>query len=87
MSDQLKLDESSQKELASFLEVQQAQARMNAQIHNFTTICWDKCVTGTPSTKFSRSEENCLSNCVERFLDTSIFLVNQVEQKRTDFGR
>lgn len=34
-----------------------------------------QCITGGISTSFRRGEEECLSNCVERFLDTSIFLV------------
>ncbi|KAJ7275311.1 hypothetical protein B0H12DRAFT_980249, partial [Mycena haematopus] len=80
--DNIKFDEATQKELSAFLEKQQAEARLHASIHNFTGICWDKrvvleltrCVTGTPSTRFSRSEESCLSNCVERFLDTSLFV-------------
>lgn len=41
-----------------------------------------RCVSGTPSTKFSRSEESCLSNCVGRFLDTSMFLVKKIEEQR-----
>jgi len=45
-------------------------------------MCWDKCITGTPSTRFSRSEEGCLQNCVDRFLDTSLFMVKKVEQQR-----
>jgi len=82
-----KFDETTQKELAEFLERQQAQARMSAQIQSFTIQCWDKCVTGTPSTRFSRSEETCLANCVERFLDTSLFMVKQIEEKRIQSGR
>lgn len=35
-----------------------------------------------PSTRFSRSEEGCLANCVERFMDTSLFMVNKIEGKR-----
>jgi len=31
-----------QKELATFLDKEQAQARVNSAIHNFTSICWDK---------------------------------------------
>ncbi|KAJ7102196.1 Tim10/DDP family zinc finger-domain-containing protein [Mycena belliarum] len=77
-----KFDEATQRELAGFLEKQQAEARLNSAIHNFTGICWDKCVTGTPSTRFSRSEESCLSNCVERFLDTSLFMVRKIEEQR-----
>ncbi|KAF8167909.1 Tim10/DDP family zinc finger-domain-containing protein [Crassisporium funariophilum] len=82
-----KFDEASQRELTEFLERQQAQARMSSQIQNFTVSCWDKCVTGTPSTRFSRSEENCLANCVDRFLDTSLFMVKQLEEKRIQSGR
>ncbi|PPQ69072.1 hypothetical protein CVT25_004248 [Psilocybe cyanescens] len=78
-----KFDEATQKELASFLETQQAIARLNSSVQQLTTTCWDKCITGTPSTRFSRGEENCLSNCVQRFLDTSLFMVSQIEQKRT----
>jgi import inner membrane translocase subunit TIM8 len=81
-----KFDEATQKELAEFLETQQAQARMSSQILNFTVQCWDKCVTGTPSTRFSRSEETCLTNCVGRFLDTSLFMVRLIEEKRIQSG-
>ncbi|TFK40969.1 Tim10/DDP family zinc finger-domain-containing protein [Crucibulum laeve] len=77
-----KFDEATQKELATFLEREQAQARLQTSIHNFTSMCWDKCITGTPSTSFSRGETGCLENCVGRFLDTSLFMVKQIEEKR-----
>ncbi|TFK76909.1 hypothetical protein BDN72DRAFT_830083 [Pluteus cervinus] len=80
--DNLKFDEATQKELATFLEKEQAQARLNSAVHNFTAMCWDKCITGTPSTRFSRGEESCLANCVERFLDTSLFMVKKIEEQR-----
>lgn len=41
-----------------------------------------RCVTGIPSTRFSRSEESCLANCVNRFLDSSLFLVKKIEEQR-----
>jgi len=77
-----RFDDATQKELQSFLEREQAQARLQQSIHTFTSMCWDKCITGTPSTRFSRSEESCLVNCVERFLDTSLFMVKRVESQR-----
>ncbi|KIM84608.1 hypothetical protein PILCRDRAFT_818187 [Piloderma croceum F 1598] len=77
-----KFDEATQKELATFLEQEQAQARVHSSIHQFTSMCWDKCITGTPSTSFSRNEVNCISNCVERFLDTSLFMVKKIEEQR-----
>ncbi|KAF9015356.1 Tim10/DDP family zinc finger-domain-containing protein [Cyathus striatus] len=77
-----KFDEATQKELSDFLEQQQTQAKFHARVHSLTSMCWDKCVTGTPSTSFSRSEESCLQNCVGRFLDSSIYIVKQVERQR-----
>ncbi|KAH9946826.1 Tim10/DDP family zinc finger-domain-containing protein [Amylocystis lapponica] len=82
-----RFDEATQKELASFVETQNAQARVNQSIHTLTSMCWDKCITGTPSTRFSRGEESCLANCVDRFLDTSLFMVKKIEEQRTQLGQ
>ncbi|KZV59782.1 hypothetical protein PENSPDRAFT_659923 [Peniophora sp. CONT] len=84
--DNLQLDEASKKEIAQFIEREQAGARLQASIHQYTSMCWDKCITGTPGTRFSRSEEGCIANCVERFLDTSLFMVKQLEQQRSMAG-
>ncbi|KAI0321681.1 Tim10/DDP family zinc finger protein, partial [Amylostereum chailletii] len=70
------------KELQTFMEREQAQARIQQSIHTFTGMCWDKCITGTPSNSFSRGEHNCLANCVERFLDASLFIVRKVQDQR-----
>lgn len=64
------LSKDDQTELQSFLEGEQAKARVQSSIQNFTELCFDKCITGGISSSFSRKEEQCLSNCVERFLDT-----------------
>lgn len=32
------------KELATFIENEQAQARVHQSIHSLTSMCWDKCV-------------------------------------------
>jgi len=84
MAENVKLDAASQKQLNEFLEQEQVQARVADRIHTFTEMCWDKCITGTPSTRFSRSEESCLSNCIDRFLDSSIYLVKQIEQQQAN---
>ncbi|KAJ3557439.1 hypothetical protein NP233_g11741 [Leucocoprinus birnbaumii] len=77
-----KLDPATQQELARFIEQEQENAKIQSSIHQLTSTCWDKCITGTPGTSFSRSEESCLVNCVERFMDTSLYLVNQIHNKR-----
>jgi len=84
MADNVKLDAASQKHLNEFLEQEQVQARVAERIHTFTEMCWDKCITGTPSTRFSRSEESCLTNCIDRFLDSSIYMVKQIEQQQAN---
>ncbi|KAI8995480.1 Tim10/DDP family zinc finger-domain-containing protein [Trametes punicea] len=75
------LDAASRKELEQFIETQQAQSRVQTQVQMLTSMCWDKCV-GSISSSFSRSEHSCLANCVDRFLDTSVFLVKKVEEQR-----
>ncbi|KAG2062057.1 hypothetical protein BDR06DRAFT_868884 [Suillus hirtellus] len=80
--DNIKFDEATQKELATFLEREQAQARINSTVHNLTSMCWDKCVTGTPGSRFARGEESCLLNCVDRFMDTSLFIIKTIESQR-----
>ncbi|KAJ6217770.1 hypothetical protein RDWZM_008927 [Blomia tropicalis] len=60
------------KELKDFLMMEQKKAQFQSQINRLNDICWDKCVTDKPSTKLDSRTENCLRNCVDRFLDTSI---------------
>ncbi|KAG8780191.1 Mitochondrial import inner membrane translocase subunit tim8 [Serendipita sp. 397] len=60
MSDTNQFDATTRAELSQFLEQQQAEARLNAQIHKFTGLCWDKCITGSVGSRFSRGEESCL---------------------------
>ncbi|EIM20767.1 hypothetical protein E3Q22_03752 [Wallemia mellicola] len=52
------------------LEIQQASALANAQqlINNMNNQCYDKCIL-KPSTSLSSSEEGCLSNCMQRYME------------------
>ncbi|KAJ1963487.1 Mitochondrial import inner membrane translocase subunit tim8 [Dimargaris xerosporica] len=72
------LDEESQKEMAKFIEMEQGRARLQQAVHRYTDLCWDKCISH-PSSKLNRTDETCLSNCVERFLDTSIYVVTHLD--------
>ncbi|WFD23680.1 Mitochondrial import inner membrane translocase subunit tim8 [Malassezia equina] len=76
------LTEADQKELNAFLDSEQSKARMQTTVHAFTERCWDQCMTGSIGARFGRGEEACLSNCVERFLDTSLFIVKKLESQR-----
>ncbi|EPQ60890.1 hypothetical protein GLOTRDRAFT_124632 [Gloeophyllum trabeum ATCC 11539] len=79
-------NEETQKEMQTFIEQLRASSQLQQNIANFTNKCWDKCVSGTPSTSFSSSEQGCLANCVERFLDTSVFIVKRIEEQRANRG-
>ncbi|TKY90950.1 hypothetical protein EX895_000948 [Sporisorium graminicola] len=76
------LAEADQKELQTFLDAEQAKARVQSSIHTFTDRCWDQCVKSSIGSSFGCGEEACLSNCVERFLDTSLFIVNKLQEQR-----
>ncbi|XP_059612189.1 mitochondrial import inner membrane translocase subunit Tim8 [Phlebotomus argentipes] len=66
-------------ELQDFLQIERQRAQVNAQIHEFNDICWDKCVD-KPSNKLDGKTESCLSNCVDRFIDTSLLITNRFAQ-------
>ncbi|RCI02445.1 Mitochondrial import inner membrane translocase subunit tim8 [Rhizopus stolonifer] len=75
--------ENDQHELGQFLQVEQAKARVQQTVHSLTDTCWDKCISKV-NNKLERGEEACLANCVERFLDTSMFIVKRLEQLRSN---
>lgn len=65
-------------EMKRFLQVESQKAQLNSRVHTFTDICWDKCVDKISTTMDARTEK-CLVNCVERFLDTTNFVINRFE--------
>ncbi|EOR00873.1 hypothetical protein E3P92_00313 [Wallemia ichthyophaga] len=76
------MDEATQRELNTFVEQEQAKAKLQSSTHTFTEMCWNKCITGSISSRFSKSEESCLVNCVDRFLDTSLHIVKALDHQR-----
>ncbi|TIA89802.1 hypothetical protein E3P99_01899 [Wallemia hederae] len=91
------MDEATQRELNTFVEQEQAKAKLQSSTHTFTEMCWNKwvdweyweyladcsrCITGSIGSRFSRAEETCLVNCVDRFLDTSLHIVKALDQQR-----
>ncbi|KAH8917711.1 hypothetical protein BT69DRAFT_1248487 [Atractiella rhizophila] len=81
MSELMKsFDETTKRQLEEFVERETARGKLQAQIREFTSLCWDKCITGTPGNRFGRGEETCLANCVDRFLDSSLHIMKRVEE-------
>lgn len=69
-------------EMQRFLEMESQKARFQANVHTFTDICWEKCMPDKIGTRMDRKIEQCFSNCVERFIDTTNFVVNNLEGMR-----
>lgn len=66
-------------ELKSFLLMEQQKAQMQTMIHKMNDICWETCM-GTPGSKLDSRTETCISNCVERFIDSTLFITNRFAQ-------
>lgn len=67
--------------LQRFIEAETEKQRFNQLIHTLTSDCWDTCLSGTPGQKLDRRTETCIVNCVDRFLDTSNYVVNRLEKE------
>ncbi|KAF6197738.1 hypothetical protein GE061_008708 [Apolygus lucorum] len=72
-------NEAMEKELQEFLLVEREKAKLQAQIHEFADICWDKCVD-KPGSKLDSRTETCMLNCVDRFIDVSLLITNRFAQ-------
>lgn len=66
-------------EMQRFIQMESQKAQLNSRVHSFTDICWDKCMDKMGTTMDGRTER-CLVNCVERFLDTTNFIINRLEK-------
>jgi len=66
-------------ELQKFIMMQSQQAQLRESIHKLNDTCWDTCTVSADSKLGSRTE-TCLSNCVERFIDASVFMTNRFAQ-------
>jgi len=67
-------------ELQQFLEVEQQKAKFQNIVHDLTEQCWDKCVDKLGNKMDSRTSD-CLTNCVERFIDSSTFIISNIQKK------
>ena len=66
-------------ELQRFLNQEKERAMVSEMVAKLTNVCWDKCITGTPGSKFSSSETACLSNCAQRYLDMSVIIMKRFQ--------
>uniref|UniRef100_A0A0N5A1J9 Mitochondrial import inner membrane translocase subunit n=1 Tax=Parastrongyloides trichosuri TaxID=131310 RepID=A0A0N5A1J9_PARTI len=76
--------------LSGFLQELQAEtqkAKFAEQVHTLTGRCWDVCFPDNryPGRMDPRNER-CLSNCVNRFIDASAFMVNHLQGHSSSGG-
>ncbi|GKV17389.1 hypothetical protein SLEP1_g27904 [Rubroshorea leprosula] len=66
-------------EMQQFLNQEKERAMLNEMVSKLTVKCWDKCITGTPGSKFSSSESACLSNCAQRYMDMNLIIMKRFQ--------
>ncbi|KFA65448.1 hypothetical protein S40285_00460 [Stachybotrys chlorohalonatus IBT 40285] len=53
------------------------------ETHHVTELCWKKCVSSNiKQSTLDRSEESCLTNCVDRFWDLNFFTMEHLNKMR-----
>lgn len=80
--DLAKLDDASRTEILQFIESENSKTKVQTSIHQFTNLCFKNCITSVNNGQLSPQEESCLSNCVNRFLDTNIKVVQSLQQQQ-----
>ncbi|TIA55024.1 hypothetical protein D6C77_07511 [Aureobasidium pullulans] len=79
-----KMSDAEKQDLQQFVVNETQKARIQQSIHSLTDVCFRKCVTGKISAgKLDRSEEPCMQNCVDRFMDANLVVIKNLEQMRT----
>ncbi|XP_007460566.1 PREDICTED: mitochondrial import inner membrane translocase subunit Tim8 A-like [Lipotes vexillifer] len=66
-------------QLQHFIEVETQKQCFQQMVHRRTELCWEKCMD-KPGPKLGSRAEACSVNCIERFIDTSQFILNRLEQ-------
>lgn len=64
-------------ELQRFLQQEKERAMVTEMVGKLTDVCWDKCITSTPGSKFSSGESSCLTNCAQRYMDLSLIIMKR----------
>lgn len=78
-ADLSKLDDASKKEIMTFLESENSKQKVQMSIHQFTNMCFSNCILSINNSELSAQENQCLTNCVNRFLDTNIRIVKGLQ--------
>ena len=64
-----------------FIEAETQKQRFQQLVHGLTERCWELCMD-KPGQKLDSRTENCMVNCVQRFIDTTNYVVNRLDSSR-----
>ncbi|KAK8213376.1 Mitochondrial import inner membrane translocase subunit tim8 [Zalaria obscura] len=79
-----KLSDRDKQDLQQFAVNESQKARIQQSIHSLTDICFRKCITGKMSSgQLDRTEEPCMQNCVDRFMDANMTVLKHLENMRS----
>lgn len=70
------LDEPARKEVLEFIQQESSKAKIQTSVTQFTDMCFKKCITKDINNgNLDAAEESCIGDCLNRFLDTNIKVV------------
>nr|ANM86776.1 Tim8 [Stygiella incarcerata] len=69
----------SDRDMERFIHKENQRHQIQQVISRLTDKCFAKCVK-RPGAKLSSSETQCVQNCVERFLDASVFIMKLMSE-------
>jgi import inner membrane translocase subunit TIM8 len=72
-------------QLQQFIEQQQQMVHVQQLIATLTDVCWDKCIS-TPGASLSGKETNCVSQCAQRFIDATQYILQRAQHKAGSDG-
>lgn len=64
--------------IQNFVQAETQKQKFQQFIHKLSDVCWEMCVD-KPGQKLDSRTESCVTNCVERFIDTTNFVVNRLQ--------
>ncbi len=73
------MSESDRKTLQSFLTTIQKREQMRQNVDALTSVCWEKCIFKVKPV-IDAADEKCLKSCVGRYLESSMFLANRLNE-------
>jgi len=73
-------------DMQQFIQAETAKSQIQNVMHDLNEKCWDTCVEGKPSNKLDGRTESCIKNCVERFIDTNLLILQRFERKANELG-